>query len=77
LRLALSAAPRAREVWSDITTVARRDWIQWIVSAKRPETRARRVKNACSMLASGKRRVCCFDKSGIYSKGLGAPKPEP
>lgn len=26
-------------------------------------------------LTSGKRRVCCFDRSGIYSKGLSAPKP--
>jgi hypothetical protein len=25
------------------------------------------------MLAGGKRRVCCFDRSGIYSKALGAP----
>ncbi|MCA9321476.1 MAG: DUF1905 domain-containing protein [Planctomycetes bacterium] len=75
LRQALAAAPKAREVWSDITTVARRDWIQWIVSAKQPETRTRRINNTCSMLASGKRRVCCFDRSGIYSKGLGAPKP--
>ena len=69
-----AAAPKARAVWSDITPVARRDWIQWITSAKRPETRARRVENACSMLAGGKRRVCCFDRSGIYSKSLSAPK---
>ena len=74
-RKALAARPEARELWSKITTIARRDWIQWIVSAKQPETRARRIVNACSMLASGKRRVCCFDRSGIYSKGLSAPQP--
>lgn len=74
LRKALAAAPRARALWSDITPVARRDWIQWITSAKRAETRARRIHNACDMLAAGKRRVCCFDRSGIYSKALGAPK---
>ena len=74
LRKALAAAPKARAVWSDITPIARRDWIQWIVSAKRPETRTRRVENARSMLAAGKRRVCCFDRSGFYSKSLGAPK---
>ncbi|PYK22815.1 MAG: hypothetical protein DME59_18975 [Verrucomicrobia bacterium] len=39
-----------------------------------PETRARRIKNACSMLAAGKRRVCSFDRSGFYSKSLSAPK---
>jgi len=74
LRTALAAVPAARAVWSDITPAARRDWIQWITSAKRSETRARRIGNACDMLATGKRRVCCFDRSGIYSKGLSAPK---
>jgi len=35
---------------------------------------ARRIKNACSMLAAGKRRVCCFDRSGFYSKSMSAAK---
>jgi uncharacterized protein YdeI (YjbR/CyaY-like superfamily) len=74
LRKALIKAPRARAVWSDITPIARRDWIHWIVSAKQRETRARRISNACAMLAGGKRRVCCFDRSGFYSKSLSSPK---
>jgi hypothetical protein len=75
LRKALAGAtPKARALWSDITPIARRDWIHWITSAKQPETRTRRIKNACSMLASGKRRVCCFDRSGFYDKSLSAPK---
>jgi hypothetical protein len=74
LRKALVAAPKARALWTNITPVARRDWVQWITSAKRPETRARRVETACAMLAAGKRRVCCFDRSGFYSKSLSAPK---
>jgi hypothetical protein len=75
LRRALAAAPKAHAVWTDITPRARRDWIQWIVSAKLPATRARRILNASQILATGKRRVCCFDRSGFYSKGLSAPKP--
>ncbi|PZR77323.1 MAG: hypothetical protein DLM52_04805 [Chthoniobacterales bacterium] len=75
LRKALAAAaPKLRALWSDITPMARRDWIHWITSAKQPKTRARRIKNACSMLAAGKRRPCCFDRSGFYSKSLSAPK---
>ena len=75
LRKALAAAaPKTRKLWSDITTNARRDWIHWITSARQPETRVRRIKNACSMLAAGKRRVCCFDRSGFYSKSMSAPK---
>src|SRR3989344_7930771 len=60
LRKALAAAPQAQELWADITPIARRDWILWISTAKQLETRRRRIKNACAMLASGKRRVCCF-----------------
>jgi Bacteriocin-protection, YdeI or OmpD-Associated/Domain of unknown function (DUF1905) len=75
LRKALAAAaPEARALWLEITPIARRDWIHWITSARQPETRARRIKNACSMLAAGKRRVCCFDRSGFYSKSLSAPE---
>ncbi len=73
LRKALAASPKALTLWRDITPVARRDWIQWILSSKTPETRGRRVANACSMLAAGKRRVCCFDRSGFFSKGLSSP----
>ncbi|MCA9289950.1 MAG: DUF1905 domain-containing protein [Phycisphaerales bacterium] len=74
LRTALAAASTtAREVWADITPVARRDWIQWIVSAKRAETRGRRIDNACDMLDKGKRRPCCFDRSGMYGRNLSCP----
>jgi hypothetical protein len=75
LRKALAtASPKTRALWEDITPIARRDWIHWITSAKQPETRARRIRNACSMLAGGKRRPCCFDRSGFYGKSLSAPK---
>ena len=74
LRKALAAAhAKSRAVWSDITPVARRDWIQWIESAKREETRLKRIESACDMLAKGKRRPCCFDRSGIYAKSLSCP----
>lgn len=74
LRTALSAAPPGvLKVWSEITPLARRDWVQWIVSAKQAETRARRIEKACDMLAKGKRRPCCFDRTGMYDKSLSAP----
>jgi Bacteriocin-protection, YdeI or OmpD-Associated/Domain of unknown function (DUF1905) len=60
LRRALAAAPLAQAGWEDITPMARRDWIFSISSAKQPETRRRRIEKACDMLASGKRRLCCF-----------------
>ncbi len=74
LEHALASDTKAQAVWKTITRKARRDWIHWIVSPKRAETRARRIENACSMLAAGKKRVCCFDRSGFYSKSLSAPQ---
>jgi uncharacterized protein YdeI (YjbR/CyaY-like superfamily) len=60
LRKALNSFPMARAEWEDITPLARSDWICWIESAKKDETRILRIEKACNMLASGKRRVCCF-----------------
>lgn len=74
LRRALAkAVPKSRAAWSDITPLARRDWIHWITSAKLAVTRARRIESACDMLAKGKRRPCCFDRSGMYSKRIKGP----
>src|SRR4051794_40310160 len=71
---ALAAAdPEARAVWSDITPVARRDWVQWIESAKREATRLKRIESACDRLANGKRRPCCFDRSGMYARSFSCP----
>ena len=71
---ALAADPKARAVWEDTTTIARLDWIHWITSAKQLKIRSKRIHDACDMLASGTRRVCCFDPSGYYSKAFSAPK---
>lgn len=74
LQEALSSAPEAKAIWLATTTIARLDWVHWIESAKQTKTRAKRIRDACDMLASGKKRVCCFDQSGYYSKALSAPK---
>lgn len=71
---ALRTSPEARMVWDSTTTVARLDWIHWVTSAKQAKTRAKRIADACDMLASGKRRVCCFDQSGFYSKAFKSPQ---
>jgi len=34
----------------------------------------RHFPHACSMLAAGKRRVCCFGGCGFYCKSLSAPE---
>ena len=60
LRKALAANQKAKAQWSDLTPIARRDFISWISSAKQSEIRSRRVQVACSKLVAGKRRPCCY-----------------
>ncbi len=71
---ALKANPKALEIWNLTTAIAQIDWIHWIESAKQAKTRAKRISDAADMLAKGKKRVCCFDPSGFYSKALSAPE---
>lgn len=77
LDAALAAHPAARTTWNATTALARRDWIHWIGSGKQAATRVKRIQSACSMLAAGKRRVCCFDRSGQYSRTQAAPEAAP
>ncbi|MCW0368614.1 hypothetical protein NB699_003597 [Xanthomonas sacchari] len=56
--------------------MARRDWIFWIGAGKQAQTRVKRIASTCDMLAAGKRRVCCFDRSGMYSKAFAAPQAQ-
>ncbi|MCU4674114.1 YdeI/OmpD-associated family protein [Catenovulum sp. 2E275] len=71
---ALSQDNEAKLVWDSTTTIAKLDWIHWVESAKQTKTRLSRIDKACDMLNQGKKRVCCFDSSGFYSKSLSAPK---
>jgi uncharacterized protein YdeI (YjbR/CyaY-like superfamily) len=56
LHQALAANPMAKAKWSDLTSIERRDFINWMDSAKQPEAHRRRIEKACVMLAAGKRR---------------------
>lgn len=48
------------EMWCDITPLARNEWICWIESAKKLETRERRMRIMSENLVAGKRRPCCW-----------------
>jgi len=76
LRKALAATPEAKAQWTDLTLIARRDFISWIDSAKQPETRKRRIARARSMLAAGKRRPCCYTivSFNLYKALAATPK---
>jgi uncharacterized protein YdeI (YjbR/CyaY-like superfamily) len=60
LQDALSANPRALMAWRDISPLARNEWICWVDSAKKAETRSKRIRWGCENLEDGKRRPCCW-----------------
>ena len=60
---AMASDPEGRRLWSDITPLARWDWIRWIGSTRNRETRAIRIEKTLSKLRSGKRAACCFNRS--------------
>ena len=60
LRKALTAHPAALATWDDITPLARNEWICWVTSPKKAETRAKRVDWGMESLTEGKRRPCCW-----------------
>lgn len=70
---ALDAQPLAKQTWAQTTAIAKVDWLHWISSAKQEKTRIKRIQDAVDMLSQGKKRVCCFDSSGFYSKAFTAP----
>jgi uncharacterized protein YdeI (YjbR/CyaY-like superfamily) len=67
LRTALASSHEAKPLWKSLTPVGRCDWIRWIESAKKPETRARRITRTIEQLSAGKRRPCC---ANIYESML-------
>jgi len=63
LKKALADDPKAHEIWLDVTTKARWDWIRWIRSTNNPETRKIRIVKTFSKLKGGTRSPCCFNRS--------------
>jgi uncharacterized protein YdeI (YjbR/CyaY-like superfamily) len=60
LRDALVANPAAKTTWDSTTPLARNEWICWVTSGKKAETRGIRIKKGISKLSSGMRRPCCW-----------------
>lgn len=60
LRMVIASNPRVRKLWEDITPLARNEWICWVTSGKKAETRGIRIKKALSKMEGGMRRPCCW-----------------
>jgi uncharacterized protein YdeI (YjbR/CyaY-like superfamily) len=60
LRKSLISDESALERWEDLTPLARNEWICWIISAKKPETRKNHIDRTITELMQGVRRPCCW-----------------
>ena len=71
LAAALGAAPQQiQDLWSEITPMARWEWVRWVNATKNHDTRRRRVEVTISKMTSGKRRPCCFNLSACTDADL-------
>jgi len=60
LKKALGAKPKAYEAWESLTPLQRNEFICWVISNKKQETRDDHIKRAVEDLAAGERRPCCW-----------------
>lgn len=60
LKKALTSVKAVLETWEDITPLARNEWICWITSAKKDETRKHRIEVGIDKMKKGMRRPCCW-----------------
>lgn len=60
LKKFISSDPKLLTIWESLTELARNEWICYIESAKKEETRVLRMQKAKSKMFSGMRRPCCW-----------------
>lgn len=60
LRAALDGNAALGARWHDLTPLARNEWICWMTSPKKPETRAAHLARLAEEVLAGKRRPCCW-----------------
>ena len=59
-RKAIETDIKVNNLWTDITPLARNEWICWVTSAKKDETRSRRIAVGLDKMRKGMRRPCCW-----------------
>ncbi len=60
LKKAIGGSKKANAIWVDITPLAKNEWICWVISGKKAETRDIRIQKAISKMEGGMRRPCCW-----------------
>jgi uncharacterized protein YdeI (YjbR/CyaY-like superfamily) len=60
LKAALDRDPGLLERWNGLTPLARNEWICWMTSPKKQETRDDHLARLQEEVLAGKRRPCCW-----------------
>lgn len=60
MRKALTASVAVHDAWNNLTPLARNEWICWVISVKREETRKNHIDRTRNEILEGKRRPCCW-----------------
>ncbi len=60
LRSVLDNDTSLHNKWDSLTPLARNEWICWMISVKKPETRAKHLERLQEEVGEGKRRPCCW-----------------
>ncbi|HLJ66431.1 MAG TPA: YdeI/OmpD-associated family protein [Chloroflexota bacterium] len=64
------APPGIRDMWNEITPMARWEWVRWVNATRSLDTRRRRVEVTISKMQNGKRRPCCFNLASCTDPNL-------
>lgn len=51
---------KVREIWPTLTPLARNEWICWVISCKKEETRKKHIVVGLDKMRKGMRRPCCW-----------------
>jgi len=60
LKTALNHDPDLLVRWNELTSLARNEWICWMTSPKKQDTRDARFARLKQDILAGKRRPCCW-----------------
>lgn len=60
LEAALARNSSLAAKWNDLTPLARNEWICWMTSPKKQETRDQHLQQLQEDILGGKRRPCCW-----------------
>lgn len=51
---------KLKELWNNLTPLARNEWVCWVTIVKRQETRENHLKRLKEEILEGEKRPCCW-----------------